>query len=259
VDYDGISLEDAVREHGAGSRYLSGDAPLAPLPGTQAEIDSIQDLHARLLKGDAQILKGSKASKATLVAILPGRRFVHLATHGWFAPESRVSLADAGSERTGARGRTRVESLEQTVAGFAPMTLCGLALAGANVALRGEGSGLGSFAGILTAEELCAVDLSRCELAVLSACETNAGIRRAGQGMQSLQAALHAAGARSAITSLWRVDDAATRELMERFYTYLWQEHLPKADALWRAKLDLRKAGHPVRNWAGWVLSGDPL
>jgi hypothetical protein len=53
------------------------------------------------------------------------------------------------------------------------------------------------------------------------ACETNVGIRRAGQGIQSLQTALHAAGARTAITSLWKVDDAATRKLMERFYTYL--------------------------------------
>jgi CHAT domain-containing protein len=112
--------------------------------------------------------------------------------------------------------------------------------------------------GILTAEELSSLDLSNCELAVLSACETNVGIRRAGQGIQSLQAALHAAGARTAVTSLWRVDDAATRKLMERFYTYLWIEKLPKAEALWRAKTTLREEGHPVRDWAGWVLSGDP-
>ena len=59
------------------------------------------------------------------------------------------------------------------------------------------------------------LDLSNCELAVLSACETNVGIRRAGQGIQSLQGALHAAGARTAITSLWKVDDRPTRELME--------------------------------------------
>ena len=32
----------------------------------------------------------------------------------------------------------------------------------------------------------------------------------------------------------------------------------PKADALWKAKCDLRAEGHPVRDWAAWVLSGDP-
>ncbi len=126
------------------------------------------------------------------------------------------------------------------------MTLCGLAFAGAN---RGRDS-LGRMPGLMTAEELAGIDLS--------ACETNVGIRRAGQGVQSLQSALHAAGARTAITSLWKVDDALTRRLMELFYTYLWVEELPKAEALWRAKQDLRREGAAVRDWAGWVLSGDP-
>jgi len=108
----------------------------------------------------------------------------------------------------------------------------------------------------MTAEELATLDLSNCELAVLSACETNVGIRRAGQGIQSLQTALYAAGARTAVTSLWKVDDAATRKLMEIFYTCLWVEKLSVAEALWKAKTDLREAGHTVRDWAGWVLSG---
>ena len=112
--------------------------------------------------------------------------------------------------------------------------------------------------GILTAEEFATLDLSNCELAVLSACETNVGIRRAGQGIQSLQTALHAAGARAAITSLWKVDDAATRRLFELFYTKLWKERLGKADALWQAKMALRREGRPTRDWAGWVLTGGP-
>jgi CHAT domain-containing protein len=95
-------------------------------------------------------------------------------------------------------------------------------------------------------------------LAVLSACETNVGIRRAGQGVQSLQTALYAAGPRTSITSLWRVVDAATRKLMEHLYTNLCIENMPKAEALWRAKVAVRIANHPVRDWAGWVLTGDP-
>ena len=89
-------------------------------------------------------------------------------------------------------------------------------------------------------------------------CESNVGIRRAGQGIQSLQAALHAAGARTAITTLWKVDDAATRRLMEVFYTKLWREGSGKADALWQAKMALKQEGHSVRDWAGWVLTGSP-
>jgi len=60
--------------------------------------------------------------------------------------------------------------------GLAPSVLCGLAFAGAN----GEPDALGRIAGILTAEELGELDLSRCDLAVLSACDTHVGIRRAG-------------------------------------------------------------------------------
>src|SRR5262249_56213877 len=82
------------------------------------------------------------------------------------------------------------------------------------------------------------------------ACEPNVGIRRAGQGIQSLQTALHAAGARTAITSLWKVDDAATRRLFELFYTKLWKEKLGKADALWQAKMAVRAEGPPVRDLA---------
>ena len=111
---------------------------------------------------------------------------------------------------------------------------------------------------MITAEEFAGLDLSGCELAVLSACETNVGITRAGQGIQSLQAALHAAGARSVITSLWKVPDEETQRLMEDFYERLWSGGATKSRALFEAKLAMRAAGHPSRDWAGWVLTGDP-
>ena len=102
------------------------------------------------------------------------------------------------------------------------------------------------------------MDLSRCELAVLSACETNVGIRSAGSGIESLQSGLHAAGVRTAITSLWKVDDRWTKELMLEFYRRTWEERQPKADALWDAKMAIRERGAATKDWAAWVLSGDP-
>jgi len=210
-------------------------------------------MYERLRGTKPIVLIEAQASKQRLVELARSARYLHVATHGWFAPETVRSMIDGVEE-----GRDElldgVAGAQGAVYGFAPETLCGLALAGAN---RGP-DGLGTVPGILTAEELATLELSNCELAVLSACETNVGLRRAGQGIQSLQAALHAAGARTAITSLWKVDDAATRRLMERFYTGLWQDGLGKADALWRAKMVLRDEGRPLRDWAGWVLSGDP-
>ena len=70
---------------------------------------------------------------------------------------------------------------------------------------------------------------------------TYVGVRRAGLGIQSLQAALHLAGARTALTSLWKVDDQLTRELMQAFYTNLWTKGMTKGDALWQAKCALAR------------------
>ena len=41
------------------------------------------------------------------------------------------------------------------------------------------------------------------------------------------------------------------------FYAGLWKEHLPKGEALWRAKCELRARRAPTRAWAAWVLTGD--
>jgi CHAT domain-containing protein len=221
------------------------------LSGTLAEAESISSLYEATFEREAARLSGAGGTKAALLAAVPKTRWLHLATHGWFASESFKSQFDSLAEQG---ARESFQRAEATLTGFAPETLCGLALAGAN---RGKDT-LGRVPGILTAEELATFDLRNCELAVLSACETNVGIRRAGQGIQSLQTALHAAGARTAITSLWKVDDAATRRLFELFYTKLWKDKLGKHDALWQAKMALRAEGHPPRDWAGWILSGDP-
>jgi CHAT domain-containing protein len=246
-----VRLDTATPPMESGTLRSGAAAGFVALLETSGEETSIAALYRAAFDREASIFSGSAATKAALFAAAPKTRFLHLATHGWFASESFKSQLDSPAESS-ARGA--VQRAQETLTGFAPETLCGLALAGAN---RGKDS-LGHVPGILTAEELATFDLRNCELAVLSACETNVGIRRAGQGIQSLQTALHAAGARTAITSLWKVDDAATRRLFELFYTKLWKEHLGKADALWQAKMALRAEGHPPRDWAGWVLSGDP-
>ena len=117
----------------------------------------------------------------------------------------------------------------------------------------------------MTAEEISTLDLTHCELVVLSACDTNVGESRAGQGVASLQKALQMAGARSVITSLWKVPDEATKELMLDFYRRLWVEKKSKWQALWEAKQRLRAAKdergalkYSTRDWAAWVLTGDP-
>lgn len=221
-----------------------------PLRETRYEAENLAELFEEIFEREATVFSKKGVSKAALAEAAQSARWLHVATHGYFAPESVRSTIDPRPE--GALWKPLTD--RERVTGLAPMALCGLALAGAN---RGRDS-LGRVPGILTAEELAGWDLSSCELAVLSACETNVGITRAGQGLQSLQAALHMAGARASITSLWKVDDELTRKLMEDLYTRLWVNRESKAEALWNAKMALRKRGAPTRDWAGWVLVGDP-
>jgi len=248
-----------------GSACLRGGAwesGFTGLPGTGEEARGIGRLHDAYAgeSGAAIVLEGPGASRANLFARAGDARWLHLATHGWFAPESIRSWVDPATTDASA-GRGAQRSGEYHVAGMSPMLLCGLALAGANVA---PGATAGP-SGLVTAEELAALDLSDCELAVLSACETNVGLQRAGQGVASLQRALHMAGARSVITSLWKVPDLATKELMLDFYRRIWVEKQPKGQALWEAKKGLRDArgpdGEPIyttTDWAAWVLTGEP-
>jgi len=236
-------------------------AGFVDLPATDEEARSIaREFSHRGGDGEARLFAGADATRQNLLEFAPRSRFLHIATHGWFAPESIPSWkgeepldrhADLGSRLSGA----------EQIRGMSPMLLCGLALAGANV----PEDDLGRASGLVTAEELSALDLTHCELAVLSACDTNVGERRAGQGVASLQQALQMAGARSVITSLWKVPDEATRELMTDFYRRIWVGKESKRQALWEAKRKLREAVdetgrslYSTRDWAAWVLTGDP-
>ena len=136
----------------------------------------------------------------------------------------------------------------------------------------------------MTAEEVGALDLDGCELAVLSACETGLGRTAGGEGVLGLQRAFHEAGCRTVVASLWKVDDAATAALMTRFYEHLWVEKRSPIESLRRAQLDMLEGRLPIagasrgigppqaadpngsrlgkrvhpRFWAAWSVSGLP-
>ena len=226
---------------------VEGARTYPPLPETRTEAERIAALFSETFGAAPVLLTGAGATKPILHRCAPRARYLHLATHGYFAEEWGESPDAPSGSRTGPATMGRRDA-----AGMAPLALCGLALAGAN---RGVSS-LGRAPGIITAEEIAGLDLSGCELAVLSACETSLGLGL-GMGIQSLRASLHAAGVRAAVTSLWSVPDEATKKLMLEFYRRMWVEKQPAAEALWGAKMVLREDGAPLRDWAAWVLTGD--
>ena len=107
--------------------------------------------------------------------------------------------------------------------------------------------------------EIYALKLEGLELATLSACETERGRFVKGEGVQSLGRAFLTAGARTTLTTLWRVDDAATAQFM-RFFYYFLSRGETKAHALREAKLRFLRSGSEwakPQYWAGFVLTGE--
>jgi CHAT domain-containing protein len=123
-------------------------------------------------------------------------------------------------------------------------------------------------------------NLSQVDLMVLSACETGLGKKLGdlGDGKEILGFGyqIQRTGARSAIASLWVVDDGGTQALMDNFYTILPKRNTTKAEALRQAQIALitgsKKAlekqqstsaagndfSHPYY-WAPFILIGNGL
>jgi len=126
--------------------------------------------------------------------------------------------------------------------------------------------------------------MNTVQLAVLSACETGLGESAGGEGLLGLQRALQVAVVKTSVATLWKINDPATRRLMEEFYSNVLDKKMGMLDAM--RETQLWALNHPqdvprrsqgdrglVRNkneapdesssrlspeyWAPFVLSGD--
>jgi CHAT domain-containing protein/tetratricopeptide (TPR) repeat protein len=253
-----------------------------PLPATRDEIAEVREsFRSAWPASHADDLRRGDATEGTVRRLAPRSRYLHLATHGFFAGEGIRSALDPTPDVTAsAAGQPRLEIDPfggRGVIGFHPGLLSGLALAGANRAWV-----LGQDDGVLTSLEVAEMDLSGVELAVLSACQTGLGAPSRGEGLLGLQRTFQVAGVRSVVAAFWSVDDEATRVLMARFYENLWTRRMGRLESLREAQLwMLRGAGRaevarrrglgpldgtspttrpgptPNLDWAAFVLSGD--
>lgn len=202
------------------------------LPASGEEVEQVVDLF-RQVGGDSvrdSVLRRREATVDHMVAALRQKwRYLHFAGHGFFADRkagaAQGRMISADSTSAGAELDDEFYAF-----GRVPLLLSGLVLAPEQYPARPGDA-------ILTAEEVGSLDLRGTELVVLSACETGLGNTAGGEGVLGLQRAFFSAGARSTVTSLWSVDDAATSVLMEQFYKNLWRTKLPKAEALRQAQL----------------------
>lgn len=214
-------------------------APFSQLRGTGAEIERLAVL-ARSSGWKPVLLKDSAANEMA-VAASPAPTLAHLATHA-FAGTPRKAPGDAGDTDL-----------------FATMLQAGIALHGANAAL-GDGSAVAPAAdGILTAEEVTALDLHETWATVLTTCNAGLGKAIAGEGVLGLRRAFARAGTRHLAMPLWPVWDG-TSDVISQFEEGVFQGadpisafHQAQMAALHRA-IQSRPLGSAVRSAGAYVL-----
>ncbi len=114
----------------------------------------------------------------------------------------------------------------------------------------------------LFARDLYALQLN-ADLVIFSACETNTGQLKTGEGIISMARAFSYAGAASMVTTLWAVDEVVSKELMIAFYQSLSDGkekvhtlHDIKKAYIQSPKDGLNRNAHPFY-WAAYVYIGD--
>ena len=274
IDYGGDSgvpgdvrgKRDAVLRDGKKLQF-------GPLAAAQAELSSIKDWREQV--GDEAQIKSLRRKQATESAIreaAPRYQWLHFVTHGYFAPDGFGIAPAADTSPIGMIGQDRPRPV-----GPNPGLLSGLAFTGAN-----QPQDPAKDDGILTALEVSALPLDDVQMVVLSACETGLGQVAGGEGLLGLQRAFQLTGAQTTVATLWKIPDAATTRLMERFYSNLWKKRMGRLAALREAQTWMLREGQkvtviengktrglaipeqpavadtlPPYYWAAFVLSGD--
>lgn len=210
------------------------------LPGAKKEIEQINLLATKNhFKTHKSI--GHEACEESVKGI-DHPAILHIATHGYF-------LSDNAS------GIGKSLGLTLNKAATNPMLQSGLLLCNAENYITKKGTATNKNTdGILTADEAMNLNLQNTSLVVLSACETGLGKVRAGEGVYGLQRALLIAGARDVMMSLWKVNDKATKELMNFFYEELFKSG-SKEDAYYVAVKKMRDKYILPYYWGAFVLT----
>ena len=218
--------------------YGSGKIP--ELPATKTEVEGIN----KILKSSGYQVTEFMQKNATETNLKSTKQpsILHIATHGYFLQDVEKARWPIG---------VNVENANDNV-----LLRSGLMLSGASEADKLTSSLDSNNNGILTSYEAMNLDLKGTNLVVLSACETGLGEIKAGEGVYGLQRAFLMAGADALIMSLWKVDDAATQELMTNFYTN-WIKTGDKQKAFKQAQLQLMTKYKDPYYWGAFVMIGN--
>jgi len=202
--------------------YIGLGGQLPLLPATAKECQRVAKAFASAKVID---LEADKATEQNVRQAIAGCHFIHLAAHG-LVDQQHDNLFGA------------------------------IALAPPAQAIDSSDND-----GFLSLHEIHSLPLSACQLAVLSACQTNVGPDRPMEAGSTIAQAFLAAGARRAVCSHWNVDDASTAELVGGFFERVAaSKSVEYAKALHDARLAVRSQSQWASPyyWAPFVLIGPP-
>lgn len=226
-------------------RIESGISGFDYLNGTNIELNQIQ-LNGSLNGYESTVYKENEATKES-IKLLDGRTtpyVLHLATHGFFFPDP---VQENSIDIINLEGKSKIYKASED-----PMLRSGLVFAGANNYWNKANENSSIDDGILTASEISNLDLSACQLVVLSACETGLGEVKGSEGVFGLQRAFKMAGVKNIIMSLWKVPDTQTAELFDIFYSECFAGKTIH-EAFQSAQSQMKVKYSPYY-WAGFVL-----
>ncbi|MEO9532689.1 MAG: CHAT domain-containing tetratricopeptide repeat protein [Crocinitomicaceae bacterium] len=223
------------------------------LPGTLEEIDSIKNILDEQLT--VNYFKEYAANEENFKKSAGQSTILHIASHGFFYPDPETvrkeAQIDIDMEEIAFRGGASNYGIWNFVNNENPLMRSGIALAAANDAWQRDAFATGED-GVLSAQEVSNLNMTKTKLVVLSACETGLGDIKGSEGVYGLQRAFKMAGVRYLIMSLWQVPDEETAEFMTLFYKELMaskniRSAFDKAQSVMREKYD-------PYYWAAFVL-----
>lgn len=220
-----LAMNTPGADEAASVRFQTAGGDLKPLPFSGIESKWVVEHFEKRQLGAVQ-LSGGDATEERLREAVGGCAYLHLACHG----QADLTLGNFFGALALAPGTNDFDPAND---------------------------------GFLTLEEIYDLDLSHCELAVLSACQTNFGPRQKGEGVWSLSRGFISAGAQRVLASNWLVDDKAAASLISVFYDHVCQQRSAGEPVDYAAALQAAKRWVYEQNewknpfyWSTFVLLG---
>jgi CHAT domain-containing protein/Tfp pilus assembly protein PilF len=255
-----LPADISIASAGAGRRSVSEIGWAQPLPASVGEARRVAERIEEITGAKPNVFLRERALEER-VKRARSPRILHFATHGFVLPDQVTSVARIEQQSRFSKPDKPIQGLTSEAGEPLedPLLRCGLLLAGCNASATARPEGVDD--GCLTGKEIVALDLRGTELVVLSACETGLGRVQYGEGVAGLRQAFLIAGAEAVLASLWQVPDAATAELISRFFANLADDR-GNARALQesqREAIEKRRkslgAAHPAA-WAAFQVTG---